>query len=475
MEMLGLYVTAILYPGFMGCMSAQTREQSAKLIKEKHGEIIKFFPLIGSDIVKTNFSKDNAEVLFSNGSRIDNICANQSSKGLRRHRIMLEEAALLNDEIYQDVIEPIVNIGRRTMKSSILNPYELNGSTAFLTTAYYKGSEYERNLQMLDSMAELDGSIVIGSNWELAAKYGRGETRTQILSKKEKLSPIFFNTNYESIWVGSSDNCIIDINKLMDLRVLPRSELKGDGKSEYYIGVDVARSTKTSNNQTSISIGKVKRNKENRVKHIQLINIINLPNGMNFTGQAIIIKRLKELFKARRVIIDGNGLGVGLVDELLKSHIDPNTGEELMAYDTINTDHESDEMVTDKCVYVIFAQGINSEIIVNFMSVIEGKILQLLEKVDQNKATEIDNDIFKNGLMPSIQTDFFIEEVANLQLKTLNGGKLTVERNSRTLDKDRYSSVAYMCYYIMNYENKKEKQSKVDFSNLFKFSKQRLF
>ena len=62
-----------------------------------------------------------------------------------------------------------------------------------------------------------------------------------------------------------------------------------------------------------------------------------------------------------------------------------------------------------------------------------------------------------------------------LQLKTLNGGKLTVERNSRTLDKDRYSSVAYMCYYIMNYENKKEKQSKVDFSNLFKFSKQRLF
>jgi hypothetical protein len=62
-----------------------------------------------------------------------------------------------------------------------------------------------------------------------------------------------------------------------------------------------------------------------------------------------------------------------------------------------------------------------------------------------------------NGLLGSIQTEFFIEEVANLQLKTMNGGKLTVERNSKSLDKDRYSSCSYMMYYIMTYENKTKK------------------
>lgn len=467
-ELLTMYVIAILYPDSNLSMSAQTREASAKLIKEKHTEIIKFYPLIEAEIIKANISKDTAEVIFASGSKIDNLANTQSSKGLRRHRLNMEESALINDIVFQDALEPIPNVPRRTIgRQGLVNPDELSGQLHFLTTAYFKNTEYERSLMMLDEMAELKGVIVLGSDWQLACEYGRGETKTQILAKKEKLSPVFFATNYESKWIGSTDNCLVNVDKLMELRILPKSELKGDGKSEYYIGVDVARSTKTSNNQTSISIGKVKRDKNEKVKNVQLINLINLPNGMNFTGQAIIIKQLKSMFKAKKVILDGNGLGVGLVDELLKSHIDPLTGDELIAYDTINTDHESDELETDKCLFVINAQGINSDIIVNFINMVESKKLQLLDKVDQNKINEYDNDIFKNGLLASVQTEYFIEEVANLQLKTLNGGKLTVERNSKTLDKDRYSAVAYMLYYIKEYEDKTVKSSDIDISRLF--------
>lgn len=473
-ELLNLYVIAILYPDCNLSMSAQTREASAKLIKEKHQEIVKFYPLMGAEIVKTNFSKDTAEVIFTSGSKLDNLANTQSSKGLRRHRLNMEESALINDVVFQDALEPIPNVPRRTIgKESIINPEELSGQLHFLTTSYFKNTEYERSLKMLDEMAELKGVFVLGSDWQLACEYGRGETKTQILSKKEKLSPVFFATNYESRWVGSTENCLIDVNKLMDLRILPKAELKGDKKSEYYIGVDVARSTKTSNNQTSIVVGKVKRDKNDKVKFIQAVNMINLPNGMNFTGQAIVIKRLKNIFGAKRVISDGNGLGVGLIDELLKLHIDPITGDELIAYDTINTDHESDEKETDKCLYVINAQGINTDIIVNFMNVVDSGKLQLLDKIDQNKATTDNDDFMTNTLLPSMQTDFFIEEVANLQLKTLNGGKLTVERNSKSLDKDRYSAMAYMCYYIMTYENKyKVEKPQMDMSKLFANARQ---
>lgn len=470
-EMLGLYLIAILYPDCNLSMSAQTREASAKLIKEKHNEIKKYYPLIASDIIKENLSKDTAEIVFSSGSKIDNLANTQSSKGLRRHRLNMEESALINDFVFQDALEPIPNVPRRTIgKESTINPEELSGQIHFLTTAYFKNTEYERNLQMLDDMANLKGYFVLGSDWQLACEYGRGETKTQILAKKEKLSPIFFATNYESRWVGSTDNCLVDVNKLMDLCILPKSELKGDGKSEYYIGVDVARSTKTSNNQTSITIGKVKRDKTEKVKHIQIVNLVNLPNGMNFTGQAIVIKQLKQIFKAQKVIIDGNGLGVGLVDELLKSHINPINGEELIAYDTINTDHESDELDTDKCLFVINAQGINNDIIVNFMSCVESGILQLLKKIDQNSIDESNTDIMKNSLLPHVQTEFFIEEVANLQLKPLQSGKMTVERNSKSLDKDRYSSCSYMLYYVMTYKNKYQKEDKpVDLTSLMNF------
>lgn len=150
-ELLVLYCVAILYPDCNLSMSAQTKESSAKLIKEKHNEIKKFYPLMANEIVKENLSKDTAEILFTSGSKLDNLANTQSSKGLRRHRLYMEESALINNETYQDALEPIPNVPRRTIgKEAKINPDELSGQIHFLTTAYFKNSEYERSLQMVD-------------------------------------------------------------------------------------------------------------------------------------------------------------------------------------------------------------------------------------------------------------------------------------------------------------------------------------
>lgn len=66
---------------------------------------------------------------------------------------------------------------------------------------FRNSDEYIRNLTMIDEMAELKGKIVFGSGWRLACHYKRGESKSQILAKKDKLSPIFFAMNYESKWV----------------------------------------------------------------------------------------------------------------------------------------------------------------------------------------------------------------------------------------------------------------------------------
>ena len=39
------------------------------------------------------------------------------------------------------------------------------------------------------------------------------------------------------------------------------------------------------------------------------------------------IKKLYYKYKARRLVIDGNGLGIGLLDYLVKPQIDPETNE----------------------------------------------------------------------------------------------------------------------------------------------------
>jgi intein/homing endonuclease len=456
LEVMGMVHTAIFFPDIEITMTAQTRENAAKLVDEKFREILKFYPLIQNELQgRPSFSKDSVEIVFTSGGRIDVMANAQSSKGARRKRLNVEESALLNNALFEDVLEPIVNVPRRTIgKQALINPEELNGQINFMTTSWFRGSdEFERNLRMVDEMAELKGKIVLGSDWQLACEYGRGETKAQILEKKEKLSPTFFAMNYGSKWVGASDGALVDINKIMELRTLSTPEFKGDGKSTYIISVDVARSQSKNNNQSSIAVLKIKRSKNDKITKIALVNLINLPNGLNFTGQAIEVKRVRNLYNAKTVVIDANGLGVGLLDELLKDTIDPLTGESLGCWATINTDHEPEIPRSEKVIYALTSQGINHDIIVNFIDMVESGKLQLLEK-KQNSNYDIDDKDAVKQIYPFIQTDLLLEEIANLKLKEGQNKKYTVEQLTKRVDKDRYSSLAMGLWYIKAFEDK---------------------
>jgi ribonucleoside-diphosphate reductase alpha chain len=472
LEIMGMYHTGIWFPDIELSMTAQTRENAAKLIDEKHRELTRFYPLLNNEISSYRSSKDSAEVIFTSGGRIDVMANSQSSKGARRKRLNVEESALLNNALFQDVLEPIVNVPRRTIgKQAMVNPEELNGQINFFTTSGFRGSdEFERNLLLIDEMAELKGKMVLGSDWQLACTFGRGETKSQLLEKKSKLSPTFFAMNYESKWVGASDGAIVNINKIMELRTLVSPELKSDGKSEYVLSMDVARSMSKNNNQSSIAVLKIKRNKSLKITKIQLVNIINLPNGLNFEAQSVILKRAKKIYNAKIAVVDINGLGVGLLDELLKETIDPNNGESLGCWNTINTDHQPELEDAEECLYAMLSQGINHEIIVSFIDAIESNKLQLLQKKD-NKGYDVnDTDYFKSNILPHIQTDLFIEEVANLKLKQNSNGKYTVEQLTKRVDKDRYSATAYGLWYIKNFEDNMEEQKDVDISSYLFFN-----
>lgn len=307
---------------------------------------------------------------------------------------------------------------------------------------------------MIDEMAELKGKFVIGSDWQLACGFGRGETKSQILAKKAKLSPIFFAQNYESKWVGSVDNQLVDINKLLNLRTLTKPKLKNDLREvEIVLGVDVARSQDTGNNQTSVSVLEIKRNKNGRISQVMLINIINISNALNFTAQAIEIKKIKKSYCAKAVCVDTNGLGVGLCDELLKETFDPNTGESLGCWDTINTDAQPEVEESERCVYDLKPQSANSEMIVNFIDMVESGKLRLLEKRIDADYSLNDKDNYLENVMPFLQTNLLVEEVANLQLKPLPSGKVTVEKVIKKFNKDRFSSLMYGLWYIKQFED----------------------
>jgi hypothetical protein len=193
---------------------------------------------------------------------------------------------------------------------------------------------------------------------------------------------------------------------------------------------------------------------------------------LNFTAQAIELKRVKYLYNAKIAVIDSNGLGAGILDELLKEQIDPITGELYPCWDTLNTDDKPDvEIGAEKCLYALHSQGINSDIIVNFIDMVEGARLELLVKPSTSYDLT-DKEYINNVLVPMMQTDLLIEEVANLQLQHLPSGKLAIKQVVRKVDKDRYSALAYGLYYIMKFENTiKEKTKKIDINKLFLYKR----
>ena len=121
-----------------------------------------------------------------------------------------------------------------------------------------------------------------------------------------------------------------------------------------------------------------------------------------------------------------------------------------------------------ECIYSLKAQGINSDVIVNFINVVEGKKVELLTKIDQNDFKG-DGNYLDNPSISHIQTDLLIEEVANLSLETLSGGKLSVKQNTKALDKDRYSSLSYLLFVIFKHYNKPLEERDTDFSKLMVF------
>ena len=473
------YHTACCFPNITLSITASTKESAVKIWKDKHDEILRFYPSFASNIKSANFSKDSGRVEFVNGAVVDNLANSQQSKGLRRRRGGLEESALIDKDTYDDCIEPIFNMARTTMTGDI-DPEELNGAINRYSTSGYKNSdEFSKIITMSRDMIDLKGTFVFGSDWFIPVHFGR--QKKSVIDKARKSNLIRFKQNYLCDWVGVTDGALINISKLIKARVVspPEMECPRDKKGnlelcEYVIGVDVARSSSESNNKTSIVILKIIRNTGGSIRQIQLHNIINPPNGLNYEEQSVILKRVfykyggnLDLTKSRvkAVVIDGNTIGQGLVEKLLEDVTDFETNQEYGAWATINTVDKPKSKDAPNILYVLKAQGINGDIIRTFINYVESNTLKLIKTFDDisdNLPKDSKEDYLSEIEIACIQVQLLIDEVANLKLKKTQTA-VTVESVIRRIDKDRYSATVYALYYISMFLESPEDDSDYDF------------
>ena len=474
-EVLDDFIVAILNPNITLSVTAQTRENAAALLQDKTNEILTHYPLLENEIEYKRFSKNDAIIKMKNGATITNLANAQTSKGRRRHRIKIEESALLNNALFEDALAPIVEVPRTTSGSlALVDPEEMNFQIHFFTTSGYRGSdEFARSVRMVNGMRNLTGDIVLGSSWRLPCYYGRGSSKTQILKKKRNSNPIFFAQNYEQKWVGCADNALVDVNKLMATRTLEEPILEAQRETdEYYIGVDVARSENTNNNQSAIVVIKVIRNPVNkRVAELQVVNVLGVTNKMNFKNQACMIKKLKNQYHAKMVIVDGNGLGSGLVDQLLLDSYDEITGNYIGCFDTINTDNKPENPNAEKCLFDMKAQGYQTKVVSYFINAVDSGMLKMLIRKQEQDFTDKEREFYDRNVLPFVNTELLFMEIANLKLKVMTGNNLTVEKVVKKIDKDKFSALSYCIFYILEFTNQERVRPSFDPSALASLSR----
>lgn len=478
LSIMTLMIRCILYPKCKLFVTSGGKEQAAGIMKEKVQEICNLIPAFKQEIDwtrgKTLEGKDYAKYVFQNESYFDNIAARESSRGKRRHAGVIEECVGVDGQILSEVIIPTMNISRMCMDGSTHPEEQLNKSQLYITTAGYKNTyPYDKLIQFLVwQIVKPEKAMIMGGTYKIPVLV---KLLDKNFVKDLKMDGTFnessFAREYESKWSGTVEDAFFNSESFDRNRILKQPEKEASGRigkgGFYVLSMDVGRKGCDS----VVCVFKVTPQPQG-VSLKQLVNIFTLSDE-HFEDQCIKVKKLFYKFKAKRLVIDGNGLGIGLLDYLVKPQIDPDTNELFPDFGVYNDeDGYYKKYRTQNCeqdaLYVIKANApINTEAHANAQTQLSsGKVKMLIDervaktkllgtKVGQNMTPEERAEYLK----PFTLTSILKEEMMNLREET-EGVNIILKQANRGIRKDKFSAFEYGLYYIKHEEDNKKKKKK---------------
>ena len=488
LTVMAMMIRCILFPDAHLFVTSGGKEQGASILSSKVSEICRLIPAFNKEIDwrrgKTQVGKDYVKYVFKNGSVLDNLAAKESTRGQRRHGGVMEECVGIDDAILREVVIPVMAVSRRAKDGTVNEEEPLNKSQVYITTAGYKGTyPYDRLIGMLVRMiTQPHRCIVLGGTWRTPVAMGL-QSKTFIKDQKEEgtYNEASFEREYESVWSGSTENAFFSADAFDRNRILKQPEYESSGRSNklayYIISVDVGRKS----DNTVICVFKVTPQPQGA----SLKTLVNMYvyEDMHLEDQAIQIKKVFYKYNARRVVIDANGLGIGLIDLMVKPQIDPENGEiypdfgvyggtqddavqEYKKFKTENTEQEA--------MYLMKANApVNTEAHSNaraqmssgkvkfLIDVPEAKAKLLGTKMGQKMTSEERADYLK----PFTLTSILREEMLNLREEN-EGVNIILKQANKGIRKDKFSAFEYGLYYIKQEEENSKKRKKFKVSDL---------
>lgn len=323
-------------------------------------------------------------------------------------------------------------------------------------------------------ITEPSSAFIIGGTYKILVLLGHyDKSFVQDQKKDETFNEAAFGREYESRWSGTVEDAFFNGDAFDRSRELETAENEYSNRSSvqsyYVVSVDVGRrgcdSVATVIKVVPQAMGE---------SYKSLVNIKTFSDE-HFEDQAIKIKNLYYKYKARRVIIDGNGLGIGLIDYMIKQQIDSATGDIYPPFGVYNDDEGYYKKyrtpnTEQEAMFIVKANApLNTEAHSNVQAQLNsGKLKFLIEervakaklletKIGQNMSPEQRNE----RLMPYKLTDILRDEMLNLREEN-EGINIILKQANKRVKKDKFSAFEYGLYYIKLEEAKKKKKKRFE-------------
>lgn len=287
----------------------------------------------------------------------------------------------------------------------------------------------------------------------------------------------------ESKWTGDIESAFFDAQRFEKHRVLNIAEKAYNNKlpkNGYYImGVDVGRFDCT----TEICIIKVTPSSRSDTLIKQVVNLFTI-DAENFIIQAIKLKQVFNQFKCKGAVVDGNGVGAGLIDLLVVDSTDPDTGEVLGGWGVVNDEDKKyknaqTENTIHNALYIMKAnQVLNSEMYAYCKNQItNGRMRFLIDEniakeklLSQSQGKKMNAVQRAEYLLPYNQTSILRDQMMNL-IQENEGANIILKQNNKKIKKDKFSALIYGLYWCLLDEEKGKKRRSRNIQDFMFFTK----
>lgn len=487
---------AILFPGTKVCIASKTRGQGLNVLEKIILELKPVSVELRAEIneKETKINGTNAQIVFKNTSVIKVVTASDTSRGNRCNVLLLDEYRLISKDVIDTVLRKFLTLRRMPRYDDLSETqrkieYDKEKNlTMYLSSAYFRDHwSYEKCVDTFKAMCnDRRRQFVCGFPYQLSIEEGLldAESVADEMSESD-FSDIKWSMEMDALFFGGVDGAFFDFDSISKNRkikypMLPDNLAAKLGNSQLVrippkqngeiriLSADIAlmSSKKHNNDATAIFINQMIPNKIGRYTH----NIVYAVSdeGLRTDDQALKIRKLYDEYQCDYIVLDTNGIGLGVFDSLARDIADIETGEVYPALSCCNNKEMASRCTVvgaEKVIWSIKANAqLNSDCAYTLREGFKSGRIRLLNteydaEEDLNKIrgySSLDNAEKIQLQLPYINTTLLIDELTKLQYEE-NVGKLKIFERSG-MRKDRYSSLSYNYYVATQIENKVSKR-----------------